>query len=445
MPSLTERITKAWNAFRNRDPTQQQQQNKEIFYGPVSTYPLDMNWRKRFSDRTIISPILNRISVDAATIELKHVRMDTEKNRYKEDIPDELNDVLTVEANIDQTARAFRQDIYASLMDEGYVAICPIDADVNENTWTVDKLKSARVGKIVGWHPKYVDVELYDENSGEKKTIQQPKSLCSIVQNPFWDIMNAPNSLLVRLRKKMAMLDAIDEQTASGKLDLIIQLPYSTRADTQKARAEDRKRDIEMQLGNSKYGIAYMDSAEKIIQLNRSIDNTLAPQIESLTKQLMDQFGMSPEILNGTASDQAQQNYLNNILEPLVSAVVDEMKRKWLSKNARSRGESIMFFKDPFRLMPVAKIADMADKFTRNEIMSSNEFRVKCGLKPSDQEGADELRNKNINQSNANLEQVEADTMAAEDAVTLAENEDGTLSEEALADIEKILEKADSG
>lgn len=445
MPSLTERITKAWNAFRNRDPTQQQLQSKEIFYGPVSTYPLDMNWRKRFSDRTIISPILNRISVDAATIELKHVRMDTEKNRYKEDINDELNDVLTVEANIDQTARAFRQDIYASLMDEGYVAICPVDADVNEKTWTVDTLKSARVGKIVGWHPKYVDVELYDENSGEKKTIQQPKSLCSIVQNPFWDIMNAPNSLLVRLRKKMAMLDAIDEQTASGKLDLIIQLPYSTRADTQKARAEDRKRDIEMQLGNSKYGIAYMDSAEKIIQLNRSIDNTLAPQIENLTKQLMDQFGMSPEILNGTASDQAQQNYLNNILEPLVSAVVDEMKRKWLSKNARSRGESIMFFKDPFRLMPVAKIADMADKFTRNEIMSSNEFRVKCGLKPSDQEGADELRNKNINQSNANLEQVEADTMAAEDAVTLAENEDGTLSEEALADIEKILEKADSG
>lgn len=449
MASLGERLTKAWNAFRNKDPTEI---TPTIYYGPVSSYPLDMSRKRRFSDRTIISPILNRIAVDASTIELKHVRLDTENDRYKEDIKDSLNDVLTLEANIDQTARAFRQDIYASLMDEGFVAICPIDADVNEKTWTVDELKSARVGKIVGWHPRHVDVDVYDENTGEVRTITQPKSLCSIVQNPFWDIMNAPNSLLHRLRRKMAMLDAIDEQTASGKLDLIIQLPYATRADTQKSRAEERKKDIEMQLGNSKYGIAYMDSSEKIIQLNRSIDNTLQPQIESLTKQLMDQLGMSPEILNGTASDQTQQNYVNNILEPLVSAVVDEMKRKWISKNARTRGESIMFFKDPFRLMPVSKIADMADKFTRNEIMSSNEFRVKCGLKPSDQADADELRNKNINQSTAAITggqmtpEVAADSSSPEGgaesagAVTITENEDGTIPEEQLKMLESMLE-----
>lgn len=421
MPSLTERITKAWNAFRNRDPTEV---NPTIYYGPVSTLPLDMYRRRRVSDRTIIAPILNRISVDASAIELKHVRMDIENDRYKEDIHDSLNEVLTLEANIDQTARAFRQDIYASLMDEGYVAICPIDADINEQTWTINELKTARVGKITGWYPKHVEVEVYDENAGERKTIRQPKSLCAIVQNPFWDIMNAPNSVLQRLRKKMAMLDTIDEQTASGKLDLIIQFPFSTRADTQKARAEDRKRDIEMQLGNSKYGIAYIDAAEHIIQLNRSLDNNLVPQIESLTKQLMDQLGFTDAILNNSADDQTQQNYINGIIEPIVSAVVDDMKRKWITRERRKAGETILFFKDPFRLMPVSKIADMADKFTRNEIMSSNEFRVKCGLKPSDQAGADDLRNKNINQSAEQLAAIEGkNPEKSDDSKTMTEEE----------------------
>ena len=397
MPSLGERVQKAWNAFRNKDPTLETNGNV-FYYGPGSSYRPDM---KRFhpgSERSIIAPILNRISVDASTVELKHVRLDDE-GRYKEDIDGPLNDILTVEANIDQAARVFRQDVYASLLDEGFIAVCPIDAEINAATMTVNKLHNVRTGKIVQWYPRYVDVEVYNEYTGQRQTIRQPKSMCVILQNPFYDIMNTPNSLLSRLRKKLAMLDAIDEKTASGKLDLIIQLPYSTRTGARKEQAKERKEDIEFQLAGSKYGIAYIDSTEHVIQLNRSLDNNLVPQIEMLTKQLQDQLGITAEILNGTADDVMKQNYMNDIIEPLVSTFVDEMKRKWISKTARSQGQSIMFFKDPFRLMPVSKIADMADKFTRNEIMSSNEFRVKCGLKPSDQPGADELRNKNLNQA----------------------------------------------
>lgn len=408
-PSLGERITKAWNAFRNKDPTE----GPSFYYGPASSFRPDGRRTKQLSQRSIVSPILNRISVDAATIDIRHVKLD-ENKYYKEEIEDSLNEVLTVEANLDQTARAFRQDIYSSLMDEGYIAICPIDATVDETNWTVKELRSARVGKIVSWYPKHVSVEVYNEERGERQVIRQPKSMCCIIQNPFYEIMNAPNSILARLRNKLALLDSIDNKSASGKLDLIIQLPYATRSETQQSRAESRKRDIEMQLGNSKYGIAYIDAAEKVIQLNRSLDNNLVPQIEKLQKDLMDQLGMCPEILNGTADDVTEQNYINNIIEPIVSAVVDEMKRKWITKICRGKGESIMFFKDPFRLMPISKIADMADKFTRNEIMSSNEFRVKCGLKPSDQEGANDLRNKNLNQSNEQIEAIRGKTISEE-------------------------------
>ena len=401
MPSLTERIAKAWNAFRNKDPTE----GSVFYYGSPTSVRPDTRRINYSSQRSIIAPLLNRISVDAATIEIKHVQLD-EEQRYKDDMDSMLNDVLTVEANIDQTARAFRQDMYASLLEEGYIAICPTKAEL-EADGIVKDVFAIRTGRIINWFPKHVLVEVYNEETGKKEQIRQPKSMCVIVQNPFYDIMNAPNSLMVRLRKKLAMLDAIDEQTASGKLDLIIQLPYSTRAETQQARAEQRKHDIEMQLGNSKYGIAYIDAAEHIIQLNRSLDNNLVPQIESLTKQLMDQLGITDTILNNSADDQTQQNYINGVIEPIVSAVVDDMKRKWITRERRKKGESIMIFKDPFRLMPVSKIADMADKFTRNEIMSSNEFRVKCGLKPSDQAGADDLRNKNINQSAEQLAAIE--------------------------------------
>ena len=401
MPSLTERIAKAWNAFRNKDPTE----GSIFYYGSPTSVRPDTRRINYNSQRSIIAPLLNRISVDAATIEIKHVQLD-EEQRYKDDMDSMLNDVLTVEANIDQTARAFRQDMYASLLEEGYIAICPTKAEL-EADGIVKDVFAIRTGRIINWFPKHVLVEVYNEETGKKEQIRQPKSMCVIVQNPFYDIMNAPNSLMVRLRKKLAMLDAIDEQTASGKLDLIIQLPYSTRAETQQARAEQRKHDIEMQLGNSKYGIAYIDAAEHIIQLNRSLDNNLVPQIESLTKQLMDQLGITDTILNNSADDQTQQNYINGVIEPIVSAVVGDMKRKWITRERRKKGESIMIFKDPFRLMPVSKIADMADKFTRNEIMSSNEFRVKCGLKPSDQAGADDLRNKNINQSAEQLAAIE--------------------------------------
>ena len=418
MPSLTERIAKAWNAFRNKDPTE----GSIFYYGSPTSVRPDTRRINYNSQRSIIAPLLNRISVDAATIEIKHVQLD-EEQRYKDDMDSMLNDVLTVEANIDQTARAFRQDMYASLLEEGYIAICPTKAEL-ETDGIVKDVFAIRTGRIINWFPKHVLVEVYNEETGKKEQIRQPKSMCVIVQNPFYDIMNAPNSLMVRLRKKLAMLDAIDEQTASGKLDLIIQLPYSTRAETQQARAEQRKHDIEMQLGNSKYGIAYIDAAEHIIQLNRSLDNNLVPQIESLTKQLMDQLGITDTILNNSADDQTQQNYINGVIEPIVSAVVDDMKRKWITRERRKKGESIMIFKDPFRLMPVSKIADMADKFTRNEIMSSNEFRVKCGLKPSDQAGADDLRNKNINQSAEQLAAIEGKNPEnSDDGKTMTEEE----------------------
>lgn len=394
MPTLTERLQKAWNAFRNKDPTQTINQ-QTYYYGYSSSYRPD---RKRFtpgSERSIITPILTRIAVDAAAIEVRHVRLD-EENRYKEDIPGLLNDLLITEANIDQTSRDFRKDVFFSLLDEGYIAICPIDADVNFSTMTVNEIGSARVGRIVQWYPRDIDVELYNENTGEKETVRLPKALCCILQNPFYEIMNAPNSLMQRLRRKLALLDKIDEESASGKLDMIIQLPYSTRHETNQARAEQRKKDIEMQLNGSKYGIAYIDASEKVIQLSKSLDNNLQGQIESLQKQLQDQLGVSAEILNGSASESAELNYSNNILEPLVSAFTDELRRKWLTKTARTQGQSIMFFKDPFRLVPVNQIADLGDKLIRNEILTPNEMRGILGFKPSSQEGADMLRNPNM-------------------------------------------------
>ena len=393
MPNIIERIQKAWNAFRNKDPTP----STFSYYGSGSYYRPDRRTFRPGSERSIITPILNRIAVDCAAVDIRHVKLDDQK-RYKEDIEGPLNDLFTLEANIDQTAREFKKDIYASLLDEGYIAVCPIDADVNFSTMTVNNIASARVGKILNWYPKHIDVELYNEETGRRENTRMEKSLCLILQNPFYETMNAPNSLMARLRRKMALLDEIDERNASGKLDMIIQLPYSTRHATQQERAEERRRDIEVQLSGSKYGIAYIDASERVIQLNRSLDNNLQEQIENLTKQLQDQIGVSAEILNGSADEKAETNYINNIIEPLVSTLVDEIKRKWLTKTARTQKQSIMFFDDPFKLIPVSDLAQIADTLTRNAIISSNEMRGIIGFKPSDQADADALVNKNINQ-----------------------------------------------
>ena len=394
MPSLGERIQKAWNAFRNKDPTPQQNQNN-FYYSSSSYFRPDRRPPTRGSERSIIAPILNRIAVDAAAVDIRHVKLD-KFDRYEEDIDDELNSILTLEANIDQSAREFKQDVYASMLDEGYIAVCPIVADVNYATMTVNKIKSARVGKIKAWYPKEIDVELYNEDTGKRETIRMSKSICVIVQNPFYEIMNAPNSLMQRLRKKLALLDQIDDKTASGKLDMIIQLPYATRHETQKERAEQRRHDLEVQLAGSRYGIGYIDASEKVIQLGRPLDNNLQAQIDSLTKQLHDQLGVSPEILNGNASEMAKLNYNNNIIEPVVSTFTEGIIRKWLTPTARTKGHSVMSFHNPFRLVPVSEVAKLGDTLLRNQILSANEMRGIIGFKPSMQDGADDLRNPNM-------------------------------------------------
>lgn len=390
MPTLIERVQKAWNAFRNKDPTPER-----YGYGYSSYYRPDRRRPQPGTERTIIAPLLNRIAVEAAKVDIRHVRLD-DQERYLEDIRDELNDILTLQANIDQTAREFRQDVYASMLDEGYIAVCPIVADVNYTTMSVNKIKSARVGKIKQWYPKEVDVELYNEDTGQKETVRFPKSLCVILQNPFYDVMNAPNSVMARLRRKLAQIDKADDHAASGRMDMIIQLPYSTRHETQMERAEKRRKDIEMQLTDSRYGIAYIDAAEKVIPLSKPLENNLQAQAESLQKQLYDQIGISPDILNGNANEATEMNFSNNIIEPLISAFADELKRKWLTPTARSQGQSILFFKDPFRLVPVSSIADIGDRLIRNEILTANEMRGILGFKPSPQESADQLRNPNM-------------------------------------------------
>lgn len=393
LPTLGERFQKAWNAFRNRDPTPKTGNQTVFSYG--SSYRPDQRTLRYGSERSIIAPILNRIAVDAAAIDIRHVQLD-QYDRYKEDVKDSLNSLLTLEANLDQSSREFRQDIYMSMLDEGYAAVCPIEADVNWTTMTVRSIKSARVGKITGWYPSEIDVELYNENTGKKQTVRMPKKFCLIVQNPFYDIMNAPNSLMVRLRRKLALLDKQDEKTASGKLDMLIQLPYSTRHETQQKRAEERRDDLEKQLAGSRYGIGYIDASEKVIQLGKSLDNNLQAQIDSLTKQLHDQLGVSPEILNGNANEMAKLNYVTNILEPIVTKLTDEMKRKWLSPTARTQGHTILSFHNPFRLVPVTEVAKLGDTLLRNTILTPNEMRGILGFKPSEQEGADELSNPNM-------------------------------------------------
>lgn len=394
MPTLGERIQKAWNAFRNKDPTPKYNNYYSFSYGNGYVRP-DRRRPRAGGERSIVMPILNRMAVDAAKVDIRHVRLD-EFDRYKEDVKDWLNDLLTLEANSDQSAREFRQDVFASMLDEGYIAVVPIVADINDSTMMVNKVRSARVGKILAWYPKEIDVEVYNEETGKRENIRIAKSLCLILQNPFYEIMNAPNSLLVRLRKKLALLDQMDEKVASGKLDMFIQLPYSTRHETQKARAEERKKEIEVQLEGSRYGIAYIDSAEKVIPLGRSLENNLQGETDSLTKQLMDQLGVSPEILNSSGNEVIKLNYNDNIIEPIVSTFTDAIIRKWLTPTARTQGHSIMSFHNPFRVVPVGDIAELGDKLLRNQILTPNEMRGILGFKPSDAQGADDLRNPNM-------------------------------------------------
>lgn len=390
--SIGSRLKGAWNAFLNKDPTQ----NFKIETGPGSYYRPDRLRLSRGSERTIVAAIYNRIALDIAAIDIKHVQLD-ENGRYLSDMNSDLNNCLTLEPNIDQTNRAFMQDLVLSMFDEGVVAIVPVDTTSNPNTGAFD-VETMRTGRITQWYPRHVKIEVYDDRSGQKKEITMAKEAVAIIENPLYAVINEPNSTMHRLVRKLSLLDTVDEQNSSGKLDLIIQLPYVIKTEARRQQAEERRKLIEKQLSGSKYGIAYTDGTEKITQLNRAIENQLFSQVEYLTRMLYSQLGITEEILNGTANNEAMTNYYSRTIEPILSAIALEMKRKFLTPNARTRGQSIEFFRDPFTLVPVSQVAEMADKFTRNEIMTSNEFRQVVGLKPSSDPKADELRNKNLSE-----------------------------------------------
>lgn len=396
--ALTNRLQHAWNAFLNRDPTYWR-----ASYGPASYYRPDKIRPTMGNERSMVSSVYNRIALDVAYIDIFHARLDDD-GRYTEQISSGLNECLNLSANVDQTGKAFIQDIVMSMMDEGVVAIVPVDTTINPEVSGSFDILSMRTGKIKEWYPEHVTVELYNEKTGRKEDLLLPKNTIGIIENPLYAVMNEPNSTLQRLIRKLNLLDVIDEQSGSGKLDLIIQLPYVIKTPARKQQAEERRRDIEMQLAGSKYGIAYTDGTEKITQLNRPVENNLMKQIEYLTNMLYSQLGLTQEILNGSADEKTMLNYYNRTIEPIVSSIVDEMKRKFLTKTARTQGQSIVYFRNPFKLVPVAELAEISDKLTRNEIASSNEIRQIIGWKPSDEPGADELRNKNLNQSKEELQ-----------------------------------------
>lgn len=388
------RLKRAWNAFLNRDPPIR---SSSYYYGGYSYRP----YYQRLggvTDRTVVSAIYNRIAVDASSITIQHVRLD-ENGRFNETIDSGFNSCLNLSANIDQTGRSFVEDIVLTMLDEGVVAVVPVDTDVDPKLTDSYEIITMRVGKITEWFPDSVRVKLYNDRNGEKEEIMVLKKNAAIIENPFYSVMNEPNGTMRRLIQKLNLLDSVDEQSSSGKLDLIIQLPYVIKNEARRAQAEERRRQIEDQLSGSKYGIAYTDGTEKITQLNRSLENNLLKQIEYLTALAYSQLGITQEIMNGTAEEAAMTNYYSRMIEPIVSAIVDEFKRKFLTKTARSQRQSITFYRDPFKLVPIGAVAEMADKFTRNEIMSSNEFRQVIGLKPSKDPRADELRNKNLNDS----------------------------------------------
>ncbi len=393
---LGTRLQHAWNAFvNNRDPTIQYRD-----FGTSYGYRPDRVRFTRGNERSIVTSVYNRIAIDCAAVNIKHVKLD-ENERFKEEINSGLNTCLTTEANIDQTGRALIQDIVMSMLDEGSVAIIPVETDKDPTFTDSYKILSMRTGKILEWYPAHIKVRAYNERTGRKEDIVLPKNKVGIVENPLYAVINEPNSTMQRLIRKLCLLDSIDEQSGSGKLDLIIQLPYIIKTEARRQQAEARRKDIEMQLSGSKYGIAYTDGTERITQLNRPIENNLMKQIEYLTSMLYSQLGITQAVLDGTADEKTMLNYYDRTIEPILSAVVDEMKRKFLGKTARSQGQSIEFYRDPFKLVPVNDIAEIADKFTRNEILTSNEIRQIIGMKPSDDPKADQLINSNINQAGA--------------------------------------------
>lgn len=398
MPTLMERLQRGWNAFiNNKDPTYQPGE----YFGSVYSYRPDRSRLKRGNERSIINAIFNRIASDAAAIDIRHVKTD-ENGRFSDMMKSGLNNVLSVEANLDQTGRAFVQDAVMSMFDEGVVACVPVDTSIDPKLSNSYDISTMRTGRITKWMPRHVTVELYNDLTGRKQEVTLPKKIVAIVENPFYSVMNEPNSTLQRLIRKLNLLDAVDEQSSAGKLDLIIQLPYVIKTDARQKQAEERRKAIEMQLAGSKYGIAYIDGTERIVQLNRAVDNNLMNQIQYLTETLMGQLGITNEILNGTANEQTMLNYYNRIVEPILAAFAGEFNRKFITKTARTQGQTIMYFRDPFKLVPVSSIAGIADTFTRNEILSSNEVRGLIGFKPSKDPKADELRNRNLNQASEN-------------------------------------------
>ena len=395
--TLGSKFKRAWNIFMNRDPTSYQGVS---YSGSSYGYRPDRIRMTRGHERSIVTAICNRIALDVSAISLVHARVD-ENGHFLEYIDDTLHQCLTVEANIDQTGRALRQDIVMSMLDEGCVAVVPVEADFDPDENASYKIYSLRTGKILEWMPQHVRVRLYNETTGRFEEVVVAKKYTAIMENPLFAVMNEPNSTMQRLIRKLNILDAIDEQSGSGKLDLIIQLPYVIKSQARKEQAEQRRRDIEQQLSGSKYGIAYTDGTEHITQLNRGVENNLMSQIEYLTKMLYSQLGITESVMDGTANEETMINYHNRTVEPILAAIADEMTRTFLTKTARTQKQVISFFRDPFKLAPVSQIAEIADKFTRNEIMTKNEFRSIIGMRPSDDPRADELRNSNINQADA--------------------------------------------
>lgn len=398
--SFGSRLKHAWNAFTG---------NVQMNYrdlGMSYSYRADRPRMSRGNERSIVTSVYNRIALDVAALNVQHVRLD-ENGRFLSVIDDGLNNCLTLEANVDQTARSFIQDVVVSMFDEGSVAIVPVDTTTDPNVSGSYDIQSLRVGQILDWYPQYIRARVYNEQTGRKEDIVVPKSAVAIIENPLYAVINEPNSTMQRLIRKLNLLDVIDEQSGSGKLDLIIQLPYVIKTEARRQQAENRRKDIENQLSGSKYGIAYTDGTEHITQLNRSVNNNLMSQIEYLTSMLYSQLGITQSILDGTADEKTMLNYNNRTIEPIISAIVDEMKRKFLTKTARSQHQSISFFRDPFKLVPVNDIAEITDKFTRNEIMTSNEIRQVVGMKPSNDPRADELRNKNLSAPSDSNQQTE--------------------------------------
>lgn len=406
--NLSTRLAHAWNAFTSRDPTQY------IITGPGYSSRPDRPRLSRGNEKSIATSIFNRIALDVSSVNIKHCRLD-KNGRYVEDIDSGLNNCLNLEANKDQTGRAFVQDVVLSMLDEGCVALVPVETTIDPKSSNSYQIDSMRTGKITEWYPDMVRVRLYNDRTGEKEEILLPKNQVAIIENPLYAVVNEYNSTMQRLIRKLSLLDVTDEQTASGKLDLIIQLPYVIKTETRRAQVERRRKDIIDQLAGSQYGIAYTDGTEKITQLNRSLENNLLKQVEYLTNMVYSQLGITQSVLDGTADEKTMLNYMNRTVEPIISAIVDELKRKFLTKTARSQLQSIVYFRDPFRLVPVNDIAEIADKFTRNEIMTSNEIRQIVGMQPSKDPKADKLVNSNISQAKQDMSQTSSATEAYEE------------------------------